>query len=234
MRLLDRRHLIALLENVVGCGEATLDIAKAKLLVVVDVMVGERVLGIGLVDHRRAGLQRFLDVEDGRQRLVVDADLGQSLVCFALTVSDHGDDRLALVADLIYGKRRLVVLAEIDEAQERIEIVRNIGAADDPAHAGTALRFGEVDTADARMRVRAAQDLEMQHPLQLVVVEINGGRRDMTEHVLALRRLANLLKVVIALVGENILAKLKHGSPFQARRSERRAAAATMALMIGS
>ena len=56
----------------------------------------------------------------------------------------------------------------------------------------------------------------------------------MTEHVLPLRRLANLPQVVVALVGENVLAKLEHGSPFQARRSERRAAAATMALMIGS
>ena len=84
------------------------------------------------------------------------------------------------------------------------------------------------------MGVGAAQHLEVQHALQLVVVEISRGRRDMAQHVLPLRRFANLLEIVIAFVGENVLAKLKHGSPFQARRSDRRAAAATMALMIGS
>ena len=74
-RVLDRRHLIALLENVVGLREAALDVAEAKLLMVVAVVIGERVLRIGLVDDRRAGLQRLLDIEDRRQRLVVDVDL---------------------------------------------------------------------------------------------------------------------------------------------------------------
>ena len=56
----------------------------------------------------------------------------------------------------------------------------------------------------------------------------------MAEHVLPLSRLANLLEIVVALVGENVFAQFKHKSPFQARRSARRAAAARMALMIGS
>ena len=56
----------------------------------------------------------------------------------------------------------------------------------------------------------------------------------MAEHVLALRRLANLLEIVVALVGENVFAQFKHrvtlsGAPFAAAR-----AAARMALMIGS
>ena len=99
---------------------------------------------------------------------------------------------------------------------------------------GLALRLGEVDPADARVGMGAAQDLEMQHALQLVVVEIGRGRGDVAEHVLALGRLADLLEIVVALVGENVLAQFKHGSPFQARRSVARAAAARMALMIGS
>ena len=180
------------------------------------------------------GFKRLLDVEHRRQRLVVDADLGQSLERFALAVGDDGDDRLALVADLVDGERRLVVLAEIDQAQQRVEVARDVGAADDPAHARLALGFGEVDAADARVGVGAAQNLEMQHALQLVVVEIGRGRGDVAEHVLTLGRLADLLEIVVALVGENVLAKFKHGSPLQARRSAPRAAAARIALMIGS
>ena len=56
----------------------------------------------------------------------------------------------------------------------------------------------------------------------------------MAEHVLALRRFADLVEIVVALVGENVLAEFEHGSSSQARRSDRRAAAARMALMIGS
>ena len=233
-RVLDRRHLIALFENVIRRGEAALDVAEANLLVVVDVVVGEGVFGIGLIDHRRAGLHRLLDVKDRRQRFVVNADLRQGLEGFALAVRDDGDDRLALVANLVDGERRLVILAEIDQAEQRIEIARHVGATDDPAHAGAALRFGKVDAANARMGVGAAQDLEMQHALQLVVVEISRGRGDMAEHVLSLSRLANLLEIVVALVGKNVFAQFKHKSPFQARRSPRRAAAARTALMIGS
>src|SRR3984957_16451297 len=39
-RVLDRRHLIALLENVIRRGEAALDVAEANLLVVVEVVIG--------------------------------------------------------------------------------------------------------------------------------------------------------------------------------------------------
>ena len=84
------------------------------------------------------------------------------------------------------------------------------------------------------MGMEAAQHLEVQHALQLMIVEISRGRSDMAQHVLSLRRLANLFEIVITLVGENVLAQFKHKSPFQARRSPRRATAARMALMIGS
>jgi hypothetical protein len=56
------------------------------------------------------------------------------------------------------------------------------------------------------MCVGAADDLQMQHALQLVVVEIGRGARDMAEHVLPLRALADLLQIVVALVGEEIFA----------------------------
>ena len=134
-RMLDRRHLVALLEHMVGPGEAAIGVAEAQLLVIVDVVIDERVLRIGLVDHGRAGLQGVLDVEHRRQRLVVDPHFRHRLIGVARTVRDDGDDRLALVAHLVDRERRLVVLAEIDQAEQGVEVARHVGAADDPAHA---------------------------------------------------------------------------------------------------
>ncbi len=65
---------------------------------------------------------------------------------------------------------------------------------------------------DAGVRVRAAQHLQMQHALQFVVVEIGGRAGDMTEHVLALCAFADLLEIVVTLVGENVFAQFQHGA----------------------
>ena len=102
----------------IGGREGGIDVAEAELLVVVYVVINEGVLRIGIVDDWCAGLQRIFDVEHGRQRLVVDPHLRDRLEGLALAVGDDGQDRLALVADLVDGQRRLVVLAEIDQAQE--------------------------------------------------------------------------------------------------------------------
>ena len=55
----------------------------------------------------------------------------------------------------------------------------------------------------------------------------------MPEHVLALRALADFLQIVVALVGEDVLAQFQHGGVLQARARPPEAAAST-ALMIGS
>ena len=54
----------------------------------------------------------------------------------------------------------------------------------------------------------------------------------MSEHVLALRALADLFQIVVALVGEDVLAQFQHGKVLQALA--RPPEAARMALMIGS
>ena len=77
-------------------------------------------------------------------------------------VGNDGEDRLALVAHDVGRQRRLVVLAELDEAEQRVEIARHVGAANDPLDAGRA-RPRRCRSADARVRVRAAQHFEVQH-----------------------------------------------------------------------
>jgi len=83
------------------------------------------------------------------------------------------------------------------------------------------------------MRVRAAQYFQVQHALQPVIVEIGGRPGDVAEHVLALRALADLVEIVVAFVGEDVLAQFQHGSVLQARAPPPEAAAST-ALMMGS
>ena len=94
-------------------------------------------------------------------------------------------------------------------------------------------RFGGVDAAQPRVRMCAPQHLQMQHALQFVVVEIGRRARDMSEHVLPLRAFSDFLQIVVALVGEDILAQFQHGGFLQARARDPEATAST-ALMIGS
>lgn len=230
-RVLDRRHLVALFQHVIGARERRIGVAEPQALVIVYVVIDKRVLRIGLVDHGRAGLQRILDIEHGRQGLVIDPDLGNGLERLAFAVGDNGKDRLALVADLVDRQRGLVILAEVDEAEKRVEIDRDIGATDDPAHAGRAFCVRGIDATDPCMGLCRAHDLQMQHALQLVIIEVARRARDVAKHVLTLRALADFLEVIVALVGENVLAQFQHGLTSGADPA---AGGARMALMIGS
>ena len=154
-----------------GLSEGLFDVPKSQPLMIVAVVIDEGVLRVGFVDRRGAGFQRLLHVEHGRQRLVIEANPGHRLVGFAEGVGDHGDDRLALVAHLVDRESRLVVEAEVDQRQQRVEVARHVLAADDAAHAGRALRFAEIDASQARMCVGAAQHFQMRHALQKVIVE---------------------------------------------------------------
>ena len=73
------------------------------------------------------------------------------------------------------------------------------------------------------MMMRRANDLQMQQAFKTVIVEEAGAAGDMPEHVLALLALADHVEIIVALVGEQILAKLKHRDLL--RRGGRRAAA---------
>ena len=60
--------------------------------------------------------------------------------------------------------------------------------------------------------MRAAQNLQVQKIRKPVIVVIGRRAGDVAEDILALRRLANLDEVIVAFVGEDILAELEHGS----------------------
>ncbi|KRQ06999.1 hypothetical protein AOQ73_12645 [Bradyrhizobium pachyrhizi] len=210
--MLDRRHLVALFQHMVGRRERAVGIAEAQLLVIIGLVIGEGVFGIDLIDHGRARLQRVLDIEHRRQRLIVDLDLCDGLIGFARAVGDDRDDGFALVTHLVDRERGLVVLAEIDQAEQCVQVARHVGGADHVPHALRPLGLAGIDAAESCVRMRAADHLQMQHALQLVVIEIGRGAGHMAEHVLALRALADLFQIVVALVGEDILAQFQHGT----------------------
>ncbi len=226
-RLLDRRHLIAALDDVVGTREGGLDIAVAQLLVVVFAVIDELVGRVDLAHDGRARPDRLFDVEDVGAYIPVDTDLRHGRARLRLGLGDDGGDRLALVGDLGLRQQRLVVDAEIEQAQQRVEVARHVATRQHPHDAGHGLRFGRVDAADAGMMVRTAHAAHVEQALEQVVVEEGRPARHVAQDVLAPGRLADFIQRVVALVGEELLAKLDHA------RALPRAAART-ASMIGS
>ena len=232
--MLDGRSLVALLDHEVGCTEGLFRIAEAQLLVVELLVILEVIMRIGFVDDGRAGLERLLDVEDSRQGFVVDPHQLARSHRRGLALGDDRHDGLALVAHFVDRKRGLVILAEIDQTEQRILVHRHIRCPQDALHARCALRRADIDGADAGMVMRAAHNLQVEQSLEGVIIEEARTPRDMAWHILALNALADDVEIVIALIGEEVLADIEHRVLPQARCWPRAPAAARMALMIGS
>ncbi len=84
------------------------------------------------------------------------------------------------------------------------------------------------------MRVRAAQDFQVQQIRETVIVVIGRGASDVAENVLTRCRLADLDQVVVAFVSENVFAEFQHSVVLQARRRLSLLATSITAWMIGS
>ena len=97
-------------------------------------------MAVILVDERRAGLQRLLDVEDRRQDLVVDLHRGDGRHGDRLGLGDDRDDLLALEADLVDGKHRFVVRLDLDQAEDGVDVRRDVGVGEDADDARHLLR----------------------------------------------------------------------------------------------
>ncbi len=82
--------------------------------------------------------------------------------------------------------------------------------------------------------MRAADHLEMQQPLEGMIVEEGRAAGDMAGHVLPLRALADDLQAVVALGAEEILAEFEHRALPQALAAAPEREAARIASMIGS
>ena len=196
----------------VGCGKALFHVAEANAAAVM-ALVLEVVLAVIFVDERSAGLKRLLHVEDGRQLLVFDLHPGGRLARRRQRLGDHRDDRLALVADLVDGERRLVVGLDLDQAEDRIDVLRHVLVGEDAHDARSLLRLARIDRQDARVVVGAAHHVEMQEAREGAVREESCLSSHMTRHVGPLQPNSQLVEVVVALVGEIFFCKSDHRPP---------------------
>ena len=128
-----------------------------------------------VMDERGVGRERRLGVDDHGQRLVVHLhELGRVVRCRAARRDDHGDT-VADMARLVDGERvvsRVVrVLGRDPRAgQARLPLIRELRAAEGRSHTRRRERGGEVDVADARVRVGASDDCHPHHPRHAQVV----------------------------------------------------------------
>ena len=94
------------------------------------------------------------------------------------TFRSNRRDRLADIAHLVARHDRLV----IDEDAEAV-LARHIGAGDDAFDAVHRFRGGSVDRDDARMRMRRAQHLHVQHARHSHVAGIFEAAGDLARRV---------------------------------------------------
>ena len=163
--LLDRQVRVALeeeqvLEHVVRRGERRLHVAELVGLVAVDVAVL-----VVLVDAHLGMRERLFRRGDRQQRLVPDVDEAERLVRGLLVPRDHRGQRIADVPHALRRKRVFVGRHRHDAERDR-----EIAAGENEMHAGVLRGAGGVDRKDARVRVRRAQELRVQHARQHDVV----------------------------------------------------------------
>ena len=140
-----------------------------------------------LVQQRRVGLHRLLDVDDVGQHLVVDLDQLQRLLGDRLRRGGDGGDGVAVVQHLLARHHAARDVAEVDHqlagGGDQDGHVGEIVAGDDGLDAGQLLGGRGVDRADARVRVRGAQHLADELAGQVDVGGVAGAAGDLVDGV---------------------------------------------------
>ena len=192
VRLVDRRGLEVLLDDLVGLGETRVEIAdlEADLLGDVRRAIGCRVHAARdhvLEQQRRVLGHRLLHVDDVRQHLVVHVNEGERPVRDG--GADRGDrgDRVAFVERLLARHDVARDVPEIDReplgADEFKRVVGQIRTGDHRLHPRQRLGARGVDGADTSMRVGAAQHPSVKHSGQIVIGAELRGPRDLRHTV---------------------------------------------------
>src|SRR5207245_1222193 len=156
----------------------------------VDVAVNEavaemmRIRGELLVNDRRARLERGQRIEPRGERRVLGVDQGQRLFGDLRRLGRHRRHLVADTAHLAALERELV----LGEAEGPL---LDVLAGQYRKHARQRPRPTRVDPDDARVRHRRAQNLPVQEPRQLQVVQIARPARDLVRAVPLRGRLAD-------------------------------------------
>ena len=192
VRLVDRRGPVVLLHDLVGLGEARVEIADLEADPFRDV---RRALGGGVhpardhvIEQQRGVLgHRLLHVDDVRQHLVVHVDESQRPVRDGDADRGHRGHRMALVERLLARHDVAGDVPEVDRqplgARVCEGMVGQVRAGDHRLHPRQGRGPRGVDGADAGVRVRAAQHLPVEHSGQVVIGAELRGPRDLRHPV---------------------------------------------------
>ena len=184
--LVHRGGLELLLDHHVGLGEAGVEVADLELETLRDVGRLRRRRLDAAGDHvveqqRRVVRHRLVHVDDVRQHFVVHLDQRRRLIGDRGAGGRDRGHRVALVQRLL---ARHDVARDVPEVHrdalgaDVVEfLVRQVLRGDHRLHAGQLLGRRGVDRADARMRVRRAEDPAVQHAGQLVVAAVHRASR---------------------------------------------------------
>lgn len=123
-----------------------------------------------LAQHRRVRVHRLEGIDQRGQRLVFDDDRVDAVIGRIAVGGDNEGDLLILKQHLAVGQNHLHVAGQGRHPGE-IHRLQRLGS-DDREHAGHLQRLAVVDLLDARMRVRRADEVAMQHARQLDVVDV--------------------------------------------------------------
>ena len=123
-----------------------------------------------LAQHRRIRVHRLERIDHDRQRLVFDHDLVDAVIGGIAVGGDHEGDFLILEQHLAVGQHHLHVAGQGRHPGE-VDGLQRFGG-DHRQHARHLQRLFRVDRFDARMGVRRADEIAVQHARQLQVVDI--------------------------------------------------------------
>ena len=153
----------------IGFGEACVHIAELSVNIDIDVVaIGDTLV----VQDRSVRFHGGFRVEHGRQEFVVDLEPAATFFGRGLGFRHDGGDALAHEARDVVEEVGVVGIDEMVLVRGgRVELARYVLPGEHGDDAGHGQGRIALDRLDARMRMRRAQHLEMQHPLHWRHVE---------------------------------------------------------------
>ena len=176
-------------DDVVGLRERPVCRLLVARLPVIDVV---RLLPLLVVPDERSSVgKRLIGARHRLQRLVVDVDQLESVLRDVRVLGDDRGHLLALEADLVRREHGLRVARKGRHPGE--VVLGHQFAGHDGDDSGQGSRTRGVDRHDPRVRERAAQQLEVEHPGELHVLDVRALATDEALVLLALDGVAEAL-----------------------------------------
>ena len=205
-RVLLIRHPEGVLDDQVRLGEARVHVPLADRPArhhVPQAGIGR----VGQVLDGRARLQRLQRIEDARQDLVLDLDELERPLRDVQRLGGHQRDRLAVEAHLIRGQHRHIRAAALLLAGLARHVghqldVGQVRRGEDAGDARQVARLAHVQPHDPRARLRAAEDLGVEHQRQREVARVHRGAHGLAHRIHAAQWLADLPQLGEGVRGE--------------------------------